>query len=106
MSYFVPNPVGIAEIKLLPGTVEVMLFVAEGLAEEARLQFEAQGPHPYSDSAPPTFSESIQADAGIEGDSAVGRAYTDVEYAPYIEFGTVDTPEFQPFRLALDAFHL
>lgn len=102
MGRFVPNLRGIAEIAVLPGMVNEMGNAADGLVEEIVRQWEATD-HPYETGE---FVASIQADGGIEGASAVGRASSDAEYAPYIEFGTEDTPEFQPFRLGLDAFHL
>lgn len=99
MSYFVPNPAGIAAIRMMPGMEGVMCIVAGALAAEVVNQWN-QYDHPYETG---DFEGSIGADCGIEGATAVGVAYSTDDEAIYKEFGTEDTPAFQPFRLALDA---
>lgn len=103
MSRFIPNPAGILEVAALPGMVVVVGTIASEIAELARAEFASQGPHPYDTGE---YEASLQSSAGVEDGHAVGHAYSDAPYAGYIEFGTIDTPAFQPIRLALDRFHL
>lgn len=95
MSYFVPSPIGIAEVAVMPGMVEAMGVAAEGIAQLAKS---------YAPVETGFYRDSIQSDSGIDGLTAVGHAYSDAPYAIYIELGTSDTPTWQPIRLGLDAF--
>lgn len=93
MVKFIPNPLGIEALKVSPFMVYGMNSVAEDVADRA------QSIAPVLTGA---YRDSIHAESGIEGGTARGRVVADDEAAPYIEFGTSDTPTFATLRRALE----
>jgi hypothetical protein len=91
-SRFVLNPAGLAELAVSPQLVEPI----EKIASEIELK--AKGFAPVRTGA---YRASISSEVSILGDRIVGKVTADVPYAGFIEFGTEDTPVFQPLRKAL-----
>lgn len=97
MAVFVPNPAGIAAIGASPFMLEFMEYGAEQVEVRVRdlmpvLTGEAQA--------------SVHSGSAIEAGLATGRVWSDDDKMPYLEFGTEDTPEFQPFRRGLEGWRI
>ena len=94
MGTFIPNPLIGAQLKLEPTMGAVLLAEAEEVAAEAKRIA------PVETGA---YRDSLRAEGGIEGSSFVGRVLSDVPYAAYVEFGTMDTPAFHVLARAIES---
>lgn len=94
MTTFVPNP--LFERELLASTVldPPLADTADEIATKAR------GIAPVDTG---TYRDSIQVITGHDGGEPSAAVYSDVEYAPFLEFGTSDTPTFAVFRRASES---
>jgi len=101
---FKPNPRGGEVASRTREYLEHLQIATITVAEEAKVAFEAQGPHPYSgEHEPGGYVDSIEPVIGAEGGTPVGVVIAGVDYAWYIEVGTSDTPTFQPLQHGADA---
>jgi hypothetical protein len=74
----------------------------DDVADTVREIWDAEGPHPYQTLS---FRESIDTEKvpiriRRRGRTRIGKVESTDEVAPYVEYGTDDTPEFGPFALA------
>ena len=101
MLHFVPNPVGLVAIARSIEMQTAMGVAANEIATGARAIA------PYDPLTPINYRDEIDVAIGINEDGlAAGRVNAWVEWAGYVEFGTVDTPIFAPLRRASEAASL
>ena len=94
------NPAIVAELERAPHMAAMLEVVAKAAAEEAhRIAPVGAGDDPH----PGQFRDSIHGDVVIEGGRPVGRVFSDDPAAPYIIFGTSDTPPHDTLRRAVEA---
>lgn len=97
MAGFVLNPVGVAELGVSPQMGEAV--------EKMTAEIEAAA-KAYAPVRTGAYRDSIASSLEIVGDVYVGKVTASAPYARFIEFGTSDTPTFQPLRKALDTFRI
>lgn len=91
---FVPNPAGWAELNRSQQMVDALHEVAEAIVEHAK----TLAPHDTGD-----YRDGIEADAGIDGEVAVGRVNANDWKSGLLEFGTENEPAHATLRRAAEA---
>lgn len=87
---FVPNPALGAELEREGTLVPDERAAADAIAA-------------YAKTIAPVDSGAFQASIRVSEDGHDVAVYSDVAYAPYLEFGTSDTPTFATLRRAGEA---
>ena len=87
-----------------PAVRDVMREVADRLLQEA--QRLAPVSHDPSDETPGSYRDSLEASVDETPEGVVARLRSADPAAPYIEFGTSDTPAFSPMRRAAESVGL
>lgn len=99
MGEFRFNPAIIAELERSPQMAAMLDAVAKEKAEKARRIAPVGG---ADDPHPGQFRDSIHGEVVVEGGKPRGRVVSDDEDAPYIIFGTSDTPAHDTLRRAVE----
>lgn len=86
---FVPNSRGIGEVAKSREVKEALRDRADAVADEARRLADAEA---YDTGE---FANSIGVEEEERADRAVAYVISDDDKAPYLEWGTVDTPRFR-----------